>query len=235
MQIIETNQEQKIAAIRQCRYFASLENEILEELAEFTSLVSFERREIISWEEEPCSGLFIIHKGSVKLFKVSPQGRELIIRTYPEGTTFNEVPVFDGGTNPINTAALEDSELWLIEAQAIQDTMSRHPSMCKAVIQNLCKNLRSLVIVVEELSFYQVTNRLARLISQTPQDELEGENNNHLTQDHLAARLGTVREVVARSLRELERCGAIRVDRRKIMVTDERLLEVWSQGSSSNS
>jgi predicted ArsR family transcriptional regulator len=65
--------------------------------------------------------------------------------------------------------------------------------------------------IVEELSFYQVKNRLARL-----------------TQDALAARLGTVREVVARSLSALEMRGAIQVNRRLILVSDhERLLE-WT-------
>ena len=81
---------------------------------------------------------------------------------------------------------------------------------------------------VEELSFYQVTNRLARLINQLPAEQLEGPKETRLTQDALAARLGTVREVVARSLRELERSGAIRVNRGQIQVIDhERLLE-WT-------
>ena len=81
---------------------------------------------------------------------------------------------------------------------------------------------------VEELTFYQVTNRLARLINQLPAEQLEGPKEARLTQDALAARLGTVREVVARSLRELERSGAIRVNRGQTQVIDhERLLE-WT-------
>ena len=71
-----------------------------------------------------------------------------------------------------------------------------------------------LVNKVEELSFYQVTNRLARLISQLPEEQLTGQTASRLTQDQMAARLGTVREVVARSLRELQRSGAIQVRRR---------------------
>lgn len=81
---------------------------------------------------------------------------------------------------------------------------------------------------VEELSFYQVTNRLARLIKQLPVEQLEGRKEACLSQDALAARLGTVREVVARSLHELERSGAIQLNRGHIQVIDhERLLE-WT-------
>lgn len=228
------NPERKLAVIRQCAYFSSLGDEILKELVDFTTLVKYERGETIFWEGDPCSGLFIIQRGSVKLYKISPGGRELIIRIHQEGSTFNEVPVFDGGNNPINTAALEDSDVWKIEAQAIQDTMIKHPKMCQSVVLSLCENLRSMVNVVEELSFYQITNRLARLIHQTPQDQLSGVNAAHITQDHLAARLGTVREVVARSLRELERSGAIRVNKRQILITNTFILEQWTQGPASN-
>ncbi len=87
--------------------------------------------------------------------------------------------------------------------------------MCRAIVLNLTQNLRMLVGLVEELSFFQVTNRLARLISQLPQDQLVGSTSQRITQDQLAARLGDGREVVARSLRELERSGAIRVHRRE--------------------
>ncbi len=96
------------------------------------------------------------------------------------------------------------------------------------MIHNLCVNLRMLLGTVEELSFYQVTNRLARLINKLPAEQLQGSKDGRLTQDDLAARLGTVREVVARSLKELERSGAIDVNRGQIkIVNDERLVE-WT-------
>jgi CRP/FNR family transcriptional regulator len=86
-----------------------------------------------------------------------------------------------------------------------------------------------LVSLVEELSFYQVTNRLARLISQLPEEQLGGQTAQRITQDQLAARLGTVREVVARSLRELERSGAIRIGNRQIRVVNPQVLQDWAQ------
>jgi CRP-like cAMP-binding protein len=96
------------------------------------------------------------------------------------------------------------------------------------VINNLAANLRMLVAAVEELSFFQVTNRLARLISRLPPERLAGESNTRVTQDQLAAQLGTVREVLARSLRELERSGAIEVNKRQILVVDQAVLKEWA-------
>ena len=97
------------------------------------------------------------------------------------------------------------------------------------MIHNLCVNLRMLLGTVEELNFYQVTNRLARLINQLPAEQLEGSKKGRLTQDALAARLGTVREVVARSLRELERSGAIQVKRGHTQVIDNDRPFEWTQ------
>lgn len=192
-------------------------------------LVRYVRGEVILWQDETGKGLYILRSGSIKLFKLSPHGRELIVNTLNEGETFNEVPVFDGGGNPVNAGVLEDCELWLIEANVIRQALATHPEMCQAVVLNLSKNLRRLIYVIEELSFLQVTNRLARLISQLPEEQLAGEAGTRLTQHELAARLGTVREVVARSLRELERSGAIRIKQRQILILNRELLLEWAQ------
>ena len=229
MQYLPTDHTDKVNALQQIDYFKSLGIAVHDTLASGVSLRGYDRGEIIFWEGDPCAGLHIIRRGSVKLFKLSPQGRELIINTNEEGTSFNEVPVFDDGKNPVNAAALEISEVWVVDATVIRRKMEKNPEMCKAVIQSLSANLRMMVSKVEELSFYQVTNRLARLISQLPEEQLSGQTSSRLTQDQLAARLGTVREVVARSLQQLQRSGAIKVGNRQIEIIDEDVLNNWAQ------
>ena len=217
-------------ALHNCPYFTGLGDGILGELAGGLRLIHYERGEVIFWQDEPCPGLQIIERGMVKLFKLSPQGRELIVNIFKEGATFAEVPVFDGGANPVNSAALEESDIWQLDTTVIRSLMGNHPEMCKQVMLNLARNLRMMVGIIEEVSFYQVTQRLARLLSQMSADELTGSDSTRLTQDQLAARLGTVREVLARALRALERSGAIRVDRRQIHILDSRLLKQWGEG-----
>jgi CRP/FNR family transcriptional regulator len=220
---------EKLKILRDCRYFSGAKKNILQELAQETHLLRYEVGETIFREGEPCAGLHIIEKGNVKLYKISPQGREMIIRTFGAGDSFNEVPVFDQETNPISTAAITEVEVWVVTCEAIRRAMQAHPEMATSIILNLTKNLRMLVGLVEELSFYQVTHRLARLISQLPDEQLMGKGNQRLTQDEIAARLGTVREVVARSLKELERSGAIQINRRRIQIKDPAVLKDWAQ------
>ena len=226
MQILNVSNDEKVAMLRSNPYFTPLGAKELNELANETSLRSYARGETVFWQGDACAGLHILHNGSVKLYKLSPKGRELIIRVLYPGATFNEVPVFDHGVNAVNVAAVEDSRIWLVPAPAIRGCMQANPAMAQVVIENLSKNLRMLVGVVEELSFYQVTSRLARLLGRLTPEQLQGQR---ITQDQLAAQLGTVREVVARSLRDLERSGAIRVSRRQIQVLDRVALSAWAE------
>jgi CRP/FNR family cyclic AMP-dependent transcriptional regulator len=224
MHVCPTSLDQKLAALRQCSYFESCSLDVLQKLADGMALVQYDAGEMICWQAEACRGLYILEQGQVKLYKLSALGRELIIRILEPGASFNEVPIFDHGSHEVNVAAMEVSQVWLIDKAILQHMTRQSAELAQAVIANLARNLRTLVRLVEEVSFYQVTNRLARLLVQLPEEQLCGSKAERLTQDTMAARLGTVREVVARSLRELDRCGAIRVRRGKIYILDAALL-----------
>ena len=207
MKLITTTLDQKLDVLRSINYFKGLDQDELTILAKGMSLRLYRAGETILWHGEPCAGLCVMRRGSVKLFRLSTRGRELVVRTFGPGDTFNEVPVFDKGPNVVNVAAMEESDIWVIEPEVIQNMLHSDPTMADAVILNLAQNLRHMIELVEELSFYQVTNRLARLLTQLPAEALDSQSSGRLTQDQMAARLGTVREVVARSL---PRAGAQR-------------------------
>jgi CRP-like cAMP-binding protein len=228
MQIIIIEQFEKLKILSANPYFSGLKEEPLKDLSLHMSLRHFERGENVFWEGDPCSGLHILEKGSVKLFRVSPQGRQYIVRVAQESDTFNEVPVFDSGTNPVNVEALEECNIWVVEAEAVRALMKSDPEFTRRTAETLARMMRHLIGIVSEMAFYQVTHRLARLIRDIPSDELSGDTGTRWTQDRLAARLGTVREVVARSLKELELSGAIRVENRRIYIDDPAILAEWS-------
>jgi CRP-like cAMP-binding protein len=225
MKPLEANLKVKFNTLHRNPYFDDLPEELLNLIAGHMQLRGFERGEMLFWEGDPCAGLHIIEAGSVKLFRISPQGRQYIVRVLQEGDTCNEVPAFDGGTNPVNVATLEKSKVWVIDDTALRTLVKAQPDFALKVLSNFGKNMRGLVRMVSEMAFYQVTNRLARLISELPAEEAPP----HWTQEQLAARLGTVREVVARSLKELERSGAIRMEDRRIHIADQDALSQWTQ------
>jgi CRP-like cAMP-binding protein len=171
MRILDANLDVKLKALRKNSYFDDLSEERLKEIAAQTQLRGFERGEVLFWEDDPCAGLHIIEEGSVKLYRISPQGRQYIIRVLQEGDTCNEVPAFDGGSNPVNVETLERSKVWVIDADLLRALVRAHPDFALKVLSNFGKNLRGLVRMVSEMAFYQVTNRLARLIRELPAEE----------------------------------------------------------------
>jgi len=222
--------EQKLQTLRHNIYFEGLEESVLKMVTEHMYLHHFKRGETIFFEEETCAGLHIMESGSAKIFRLSPQGRQYIVNILTEGATFNEVSVYGGGNNPVNVAALENSSVWIIGVDILRQLVLSNPAYAQKIIGNLAINLRGLVKRVSEMAFFQVTHRLARLINNLPEEALNGENNTRLTQDQLAARLGSVREVIARSLKELERNGVIRTENRRIYIADQEKLERITEG-----
>ncbi len=226
MRTLSVTHSQKLSLLHKNEYFEGLDDDLLAHVAMHMQLREYEKGEALFWEGDPCAGLHIIEQGFVKLYRLSPQGRQYIVRVLQEGDTCNEVPTFDAGSNPVNVEALETSQVWVIHPDILRTLLKEHPEFAQKVVENLAHNLRGLVRMVSEMAFYQVTHRLARLISEQAPEELSG---TPWTQEQLAARLGTVREVVARSLKELERSGAIQMDKRRIAVSDPAVLAQWAQ------
>jgi len=224
MKLIDTSQSQKINTLRGNAYYTELPESLLKEIAEHMQLREYQRGDVLFWEADPCVGLHIIESGSAKIYRISPQGRQYIVRILQEKDTFAEVPAFDGGLNPVNVEALETSRVWVIEGEKLRSLVALYPAFAQKVLVNFGEMLRNMVRMVSEMAFYQVTHRLARLISELPAEEPP----RHWTQEQLAAQLGTVREVVARSLKELERSGAIRIEDRRIHIADNDVLQQWT-------
>ena len=225
MKPVNTTFEQKVEALRENEYFDDLPESMLKDIAEHTHLREYQRGDVLFWEGDPCDGLFIIEQGSAKIFRLSPQGRQYIVRILLERDTFAEVPAFDEGTNPVNVEALEQCRVWVIASSKLRELISANPKFAHKVLKNFGRMLRGMVQKVSEMAFYQVTHRLARLIAEMPGDR----SAPQWTQEQLAARLGTVREVVARSMKELERSGAIKVEDRRIQIVDREIFNQWVQ------
>ncbi len=186
------------------------------------------RGDFVFHEGDTCNGLYVVESGRVRVFKVSPEGREQVLLIAEAGEAFNEVAVFDDGPNPASAEALEPTVLLLLPKGALLSIVAAEPDVGRAFTRVFASHLRRLALLVEELSFKTVTGRVARiLLEQLPSDVgvPAGERApRRLTQREIAAMAGTAREVVARAIKALEQQGAIRMERGRIVIVDaERL------------
>lgn len=208
-------------------YFAALDPSTRADVARAAIRRSFPAGHLIFSEGEPCAGLYIVEEGSVRIFRTALDGREQVLQVLGPGQSFNEVAVFDGGPNPASVVTLEPTVVWVIDRSTMRDLLRTHPALAEAVVKVLATRLRQLVDLVGDLSFRSVTARLAKLLLQQA-DAARSDSVTRaafLTQQEMAARLGTVREMVGRALRVLADSGAIRIERHRIVIVDRARLE----------
>lgn len=211
-------------ALRRIPLCASLRPEDLAQVASATQERSYERGALIVLEGELGGGLHYVHTGLVKVFKTSPSGKEQVLRLIPAGNTFNDVPALDGGPNPASVAALEPSIIYAIPRADLRTLILTRPEVAEAVVQTLTRALRHLVALVEDLSLRHVTARVARILLRQEEASQSAPRAYHMTQQEMAALAGTAREVVGRSLKELELAGAIEMRQgRAVVLNRDRL------------
>lgn len=211
--------------LRKTPLFAGLTPGEMLALAARVTRRRFQRGELLFGEGDPCTGLFLVASGRIRIFKLSTSGREQVLAVEGPGSSFAELPVFDGGNYPAAASALEDSEVLFISRRDFQNFCREHPDVALKVIAVVGSRLRRLVGIIEELSFTTVRQRLIVLLLRLAQ--LSGTPSKagvrvELTKSHqdLAAELGTVRELVSRNLSRLQAEGFLEVDGRKIVVKD---------------
>ncbi len=207
-------------------YFSALGPEEIRRIAKKTFERSFTKGEVLFLEGEHCSGLYVVKTGRIRIFKSSPEGREQVLLTAGAGTTFNDVPVFDGGPNPASASALETSIVYIIPRETLLSLVADCP-VAQSIIELFAARLRHLTTVVEDLSFRSVISRLAKMLLDLAVAEGRQSPVPRLTQDEMAAIVGSVRDVVGRALRTLEKTNAIKIEGQRILViAPEKLREM---------
>lgn len=211
--------------LRAVDYFAGLPEEDFQEVARHVHLRHYAAGQVIMLEGEPCNGLYIVREGRVRVYKMSPTGKEQVLRIIPGGESFNDVPVFDGGPNPASADCLDECDVGILTTGDAELLLRTRAEFSAAMLRVFARRLRQLTVIVEDLSFHSVRARLARALLETAVGSA-----SRLTQRDLAELAGTAREVAGRELRQMEAVGAIRIARGVTHLLDTPMLERIASG-----
>lgn len=217
----------KIAALRQTALFGSLVEEELRALAGHSHERCLAREEMLFMAGEEAHGLYIIVSGAIRAFRAGADGREQVLHTERAGATLAEVPVFDDGTYPATAVADEDSVVLFISKQDVRAVCMRHPQIALAALKLLAGRLRRHAELIEALSLREVKQRLSRfLLNEAKRCGSRSDEGIFfelsMTNGQIAARIGTVREVVSRALSRLQTDGLISLENRRIKILSEK-------------
>jgi CRP/FNR family transcriptional regulator, cyclic AMP receptor protein len=202
--------------------FSGLDPQTLADVARQMERREYRSGEFIVLEGEAPPGLFFVRGGRVRLSRTSPDGREQVLTMVGAGQNFSAVALFDDQPNPETARAMTAVQCLVLPAGPLHVLIARRPAVAVALLREFSSQLRELMLLVDDLAFRSVRERLARqLLREASAGHAE------LTQQELAERAGTVREIAGRVLRQLAQEGLVRLERGRVIVLDRaRLAEV---------
>lgn len=197
------------SALRTLPYARKLASPRFDSLARRCRAREFARGESLFREGDPADGIHLLVAGRVKVVRASPSGREQVLHEEGPGATFGDVPVFDGGRYLASAMAVEPSTVVFVPRDALLDELRRNPDALMDAVVVLCRRVRKLASVIEDLALRDVTARVARYLLAGARRARAAEFPLRGTHAELGAKLGTVREEVSRALGQLRARGAI--------------------------
>ncbi len=209
--------------------FSGLDQAHLVEVAAIAHCRMVAKGETLFAEGEVAQGFYLLTSGSIKLCKISPDGKEKVLHFVHPGETFAEAAFFGDGRYPAEARALENGEIIMFPREEFLGLLERNPRFSLNLIISLSLLLRRFARQIEELSFAEVPARIAGyLIDLAERKSTTFQGKSYLTLEtkkgEMASRLGTVSETLSRSFRKMKEEGILAVEGSRVTILDmERL------------
>ena len=206
--------------------FSGLSESQLQAVRDIAIEKKFRKGEIIFSEGDEGNGFYIIAAGMVKIFKVSPEGKEHILHIYDEGKSFGEVPVFSGDHFPAMAEAITKTVALFFPRSDFKNLIGANPSLAMKMLADLSIKLRQFTVQIENLSLKEIPARLASYLVYVSEEQGgTDEVSLAISKGQLASLLGTIPETLSRIFAKLSGQNLIQVEGRQIRILDRSSLE----------
>lgn len=199
--------------------FAGLPETQLRQMEQIAVDCYFEKGATIFLEGDEGIGFFVVAEGTVKIFKVSIEGKEHILHIFGPGEPVGEVPVFTAKPFPANAQAIVKTRLLFFPRKAFVQLISSHPPLALNMLAILSKRLRDFTVQIENLALKEVSGRLASYIMLLFEKQPENAALTlEISKGQLASILGTIPETLSRIFAKMTAQNLIEVTGRQIRV-----------------
>jgi CRP/FNR family transcriptional regulator len=214
-----------VKILKKSLLFSGLNDENLADVAAIATRKTFAKGETLFAEGEKADGFFLLSTGSVKLCKISPDGKEKVLHFVYPSETFAEAAFFGDGAYPAEARALEKGEALFFPKEGFMGLLERNPRFSLNLIVSLSLLLRRFARQIEELSFAEVPARLAAYLLELAEKKSTSYQGKTyvdigMKKGELASHIGTVSETLSRSLKKLRDEGVIDVDGNRVIIYD---------------
>ncbi len=210
--------------LRSVPLFSQLPEEDLLAIATLTRERTYPKGSVIVFEDDPGDALYLVADGQVKVVLIGEDGREVILTVLGGGTFFGEMALLDDRPRSAHVIAMEDSTLLLLRRDDFQARLRQSPAVAISLLAELSGRLRLADEKIGALVLLDVNGRVAALLLRLAQDEDGDRITKKLTHNTIAQMIGSSRETVSRTMRNLVNGEIIRVSRKEIVLLNRRAL-----------
>jgi len=213
--------------LRRLSFFADLSEDSLRTIVPLLQRRRYTPGQVIILEGEPCQSVYFVAEGLVRARRMSLEGREHVLAYLGPGQALNLVPAVDGGANLATVDAATEASIFILPCPKFRQIVRLDQGIAAASQKQLAAEVRRLSDMVEDLALHSVRTRLARFLLARLTDE---EPRRQWTQEEIASHIGTVREMVGRSLRSFVAAGIVQRQRGQVVVRDREALQQIATG-----
>jgi CRP/FNR family transcriptional regulator len=228
-------QETLEKALSQCALFEGISDDERSALLEIATKRNLPKNTTLFGEGDRAEGFYLILSGGVKVFKISPDGKEHILHIFGPGEPLGEVPVFSGKDFPAFAETLKQSDLLYFPRSRFLDLASRQPQILLNMLATLSTRLRRFTQKIEQLTLKEVASRLSEtLLEMAEGSSVAGRGDLvelRITKGQLASQLGTTPETLSRTFQKMTRLGLIRVEKKRVELLDRQGLQGLALGN----
>jgi len=201
--------------------FQGFTEEELREVERVTHLRAFPRGRVIYTPGETGEALFLLREGAVQIYRISPEGRKLVIAQLLPHSFFGELSCIGQGMYDTYAEVTEDSLILTMNCAVLERLLLTKPQVARRILEAFGRRLLEAEQQLEDIAFKGVAARVAALLVR----EADGGGEvRGLSHQDIAERLGVYRETATNALNELKAASVIRIGRRRITILDaERL------------
>jgi len=204
---------------------AALTDSDREALARSASRRRYRRGDIIFQKDDPGHSLFIVARGSVRIYVPSTQGADLTLAVLGPGAFFGDLSLLDGRPRSASAAALGDTNVVILERSDFVAVIRTRPAAVMSVLAVVVRRLRETDEMASDLAFLDVGGRLAKkLLELAATNGVKRQDgvllDMPITQEELANMIGVTRESVNRNLSLFRRIGLVAKEGRRFVLRD---------------
>jgi CRP/FNR family cyclic AMP-dependent transcriptional regulator len=210
----------KIGYLQMVDIFQDLTDAEIEEIDKATTVTTCRRGKILYMPEDTSQVLFLLKQGRVQLYRISPDGKKLVIATAGPGTVFGEMTLIGQGMHNTFAEAVEDCVLCVMSRDDVERLLVTKPKVALRIFEALGNRLREAEARLQEIAFKGIPARLASLLLQLAEEQ-GSDTVTGLTHQDLGEQIGTYRETTTQTLNTFKAEQLIDIGRKRITILDQ--------------